>query len=191
MISETNQTNDCLLPDVPDDWKAQESRLPENARQYFNHLLARLRQDSNLSGVMDEELLGKYARIQFQLSQSMDTTTDLLPNSGAEWTDDEALTLLRRQTRFQLRYQRKAERLYRWMLQLQSPAHPKSSHRKRTPLHSSWKTFRRCSRNLRAAQLTATGQHTSGRKKNRNSNQQNSSPKADKELSWKTMTSTS
>jgi hypothetical protein len=182
MISETKQTNDCPLPDLPDAWKAQESRLPEHARQDFDQLLARLRQDSNLSGVTDEELLGKYARIQFQLLRSMDTTTDLLPNSGAEWTNDEALTLLRRQTRFQLRYQRKAERLYRWMLQLQNP---KSSHRKRTPLQSSWKTFRRCSRNLRAAQLTATGQYTSGHQKNFNSNQQDS-----KELSWKTMTST-
>lgn len=191
MISETKQTNDCLLPDVTDDWKAQESRLPEHARQDFNHLLARLRQDSNLSGVMDQELLGKYARIQFQLLQSMDTTADLLPNSGAEWTNDEALTLLRRQTRFQLRYQRKAERLYRWMMQAQSTAHPKPSQRKRTPLQSSWKTFRRCSRNLRAAQLTATGQQTSSRKKNRNSNKQHSNPNAYKELSWKTMTSTS
>ncbi len=186
MISETKQTNDCLLPDLPDAWTAQESRLPEYARQDFDHLLARLRQDSNLSGVTDEELLGKYAWIQFQLLRSMDTATDLLPNSGAEWTNDEALTLLRRQTRFQLRYKRKSERLYRWMLQSQSTAHPKPSHRKRTPLQSSWKTFRRCSRNLRAAQLTATGQYTSGHKKNRNSNRQDS-----KELSWKTMTSTS
>jgi hypothetical protein len=202
MISETKQTSDGLWPDS---WKAQElplldaspqgaarwTRLPEDARKDFHLLLARLRQDWSLSGAMDEELLGKYAWVQFLLSQSIDTTTDLLSNPGAEWNNDEALALLRRQTRFQSRYQRKAERLHRWILQSQGTGRPDSSHRKRTPLQSSWKTFRRCSRNLRAAQLTATWRSPSGCNKNYNPNQSDSKQQDWKELLWKTTTSTS
>lgn len=194
MISETKQLNDCLwseevdLPELAPPGAPGWTRLTKEARQEFNEHLACLRQEGALSGAMDEELLGKYAWSLYLLRRNGETALCLLPSSGAAWADDDAVTLLRRQARFQSRYERKAERLRRWLLQSQSAATPKLTRRKRTPLQSSWKTFRRCSRNLRAAQMAFPQRKTSHQSR---AEFTNSTTNSNKELSWKITTSTS
>lgn len=159
MISEAKQLTDCLWANESDsmaELPADAPRwcyLPVEEREDFEAVLAEVRRNCKANGPVPEEALERYAWSVYLLRRSEAQASVLMANTGTVWKDELSVDSLRRQARFQSRYERKADRSLWHLSDAQLEAREDKVKPQWRRKLSTWKTFRRSQRNLRAAEM--------------------------------------